>query len=922
MYWFDWNGDGDFNDALETVDYGSVIVGSHSIGIAVPLGATGSGGYVQSRFRLYASEPSAKTVFGYAAGGEVEDYAWPIAATFARISGFNAYLSNGQVVVKWETNAEVKTIGFYLQRQIAGTEAFEPLNDGFLPGLLNSPQGGTYSYIDASALPGQPYTYELVEIEADGKENVYGPYTVIAARELPKQLSAIGGQSLKTGAGGYYREARGLTVAKRNIVKPKYIYASKSSMQKQAAASASLTPLKIAVAQRGIHAVSAAEIASLTGASEAAIKKMLSSCGLTLAYNGRALNYFVNGNGLMFYSDAVNSLYSTENVYWLSAGKSSCKKLAPIEAEPKVSGVLSFADKLHVEEDRYAASSVFFDPKADFWLWDYIVSGYASYGSKNFTVQTHGVASAEHGVLVVNLQGASNTAIPDEHHVVVNLNGVKIGEGRWDGLEPYVLELEFDHSLLHEGANTVNVTGLLDTGAPYSVFYIDSFDIGYQRRYQAANNELVAPGVDKQNIKIDGFTGIDIHVFDISNSSIPKQIKTLAIENNGGNFAATFGPTYSNSKYLALTAATFKQPSFIEAVEPSNLRDKNNKGDYLIITPAELKDAVQALADYRQGQGLTPFIVELEDIFNEFAYGNYNPQAIKDFIAYAAVKWQTPPAYVLLVGEGTYDYKNIMGTNDNLMPTMLAGTYYGLFPADNQYVDTQGNDHVPEIPIGRLPVVSATELQTVIGKIIAYESTGGSGKHRVLMMADNADIAGDFPADSDELAATVPLTHTVKKVYLSHLSINQARDAVMSSINNGVGLANYIGHSGVIGFADEGLLTIGDMGLLNNGNKLPIVTAMTCVIGQYAIPGFDALGEALVLRNGGGATAVLAPTGLSFNADAMILNRILYNQYFYGNRARIGDVLLGSFQENSITNYKQYIFDIYSFLGDPAMTLQ
>ena len=47
---------------------------------------------------------------------------------------------------------------------------------------------------------------------------------------------------------------------------------------------------------------------------------------------------------------------------------------------------------------------------------------------------------------------------------------------------------------------------------------------------------------------------------------------------------------------------------------------------------------------------------------NEFNYGIYNPKAIRDFLSYAYNNWKKSPRYVVLAGNGTYDYKNNLGT--------------------------------------------------------------------------------------------------------------------------------------------------------------------------------------------------------------------------------------------------------------------
>ncbi len=75
------------------------------------------------------------------------------------------------------------------------------------------------------------------------------------------------------------------------------------------------------------------------------------------------------------------------------------------------------------------------------------------------------------------------------------------------------------------------------------------------------------------------------------------------------------------------------------------------------------------------------------------------------------------------------------------------------------------------------------------------------------------------------------------------------------------------------GLAGVGLLTLNDLTTsLNNADKRPLLAALTCIVGNFALPGIDTLGEALVKYPAGGMIAVWAPSGLSVNEKAVLLN--------------------------------------------------
>jgi hypothetical protein len=492
---------------------------------------------------------------------------------------------------------------------------------------------------------------------------------------------------------------------------------------------------------------------------------------------------------------------------------------------------------------------------------------------------------------------------------------------KWDGQSPNTVQYSFSQELLTEGDNTIEVKGLLDTGASQSIFYVDSFDLSYHRLYQAVDNRLIARGDGNPVVTIEGFTEPDIFVFDVTDANKPKVINAATIDEHGaGNYRVSFTPSSPDSLYLAAAINNgLLTPDSILAGNASSLKQSNNRADYLVIAPDELKEASQALASYRQSKGLKTMVVELEDIINEFNYGIYSPEAIKDFLSYAYKKWTKSPRYVVLVGEGTYDYKDNKGFGDNLMPIMVADTPSGLAPSDTLYADVKGNS-VPEMAIGRLPVLTPEELQYILNKIIAYE--GSTHNNRVIMLADNDDGGGDFHADSDYIAALTPPEYTKVKIYLPEPGqVNVFRQMLIDEMNYGSVLVNYIGHAGVDRLATEGLLRTIDLVSLVNQNSLPVLTAMTCNVGQYAVPGYDSLSEALVLKNNGGAVAVWAPTGLSLNSLARVLDEKFIKAVFESKKPVLGDAILKAFKGYNSEGGSSFMMDIYNLQGDPALKM-
>ena len=120
----------------------------------------------------------------------------------------------------------------------------------------------------------------------------------------------------------------------------------------------------------------------------------------------------------------------------------------------------------------------------DYWLWDVIISGQVA---KSFPLFLNGISSNGNARLSILLKGA--TATP--HHVKVILNGSEIGESSWQGTDSHQFTISFNQSILQENQNTIRIEGILSGNTPYSIFYIDSFDLKTGESGKIAGKSLV-----------------------------------------------------------------------------------------------------------------------------------------------------------------------------------------------------------------------------------------------------------------------------------------------------------------------------------------------------------------------------------------------------------------------------------------------
>ena len=112
-----------------------------------------------------------------------------------------------------------------------------------------------------------------------------------------------------------------------------------------------------------------------------------------------------------------------------------------------------------------------------------------------------------------------------------------------------------------------------------------------------------------------------------------------------------------------------------------------------------------------------------------------------------------------------------------------------------------------------------------------------------------------------------------------------------------------------------------DVNSLTNGNRLPVVTAMTCVAGNFAFPGYDSLSEALVSMQNGGSIAFFGPSGMALNHDSKELAKMFYQGIFTEKEKVLGDAVIKAFAEYKALYGGSYLLYIYNLQGDPALKL-
>ncbi len=826
--------------------------------------------------------------------------------TPAVVAGLRAVADPHGPLVEWSTVSEIGGAGFDLYRLDANGVQWEKVNQRPIAPLVGAPQGGTYRVEDPGAPRAGSLRYLVVETAIDGSVREHGPFetTLAASGPIETPLAVASGDADDRAAVPHVDPSwAGRIAAARDEEVTNRLAARQISKN---------TALAVGVDASGLYRIDAAAVAQALGLTAKEVQQKLAGGAFALTLQGQPVAYSLDtaGQGLFFWGQAVDSLYSAANVYWLQSGSGLAMGAASggNPGAPASPG-RSFASTATAEKDLFAAVVVPADADSDYWYWDYVIAGDPTDGAKTFAVDAPGFAGGA-AQLAVGLHGASSA----DHHVLVSLNGVALGDARWSGLNAETATFQVPSNVLLASGNQVLVSA--DPLAAGSIFYVDRFDTTYPRSFVAQGDQLAFHADGAGAVTVAGFSAAPVRVFDLTDPRRPKAVAGLRVE-PAPTSGVTLLPSSPSTPYVAVGPAAVRAPLWLRPASTVNLRAAGNGADYLVVTTAALKGPASELAALRAGQGLSTAVVDIADVMDQWNGGVASPHALHDFLAYAHANWRPAPRYVVLAGAGNFDYRNLLGNGGNLVPPLMVDTPWGLFASDNRLADVDG-DGLPDFAIGRLPVVSAAELSAVVEKIAAYESAGGTGwSGHLLALADETDGAVDFAADSAAFTNDyLPPGWSEQSISLGGSGLAAARSSLFTALGGGVDLVTYLGHGGLDRLAAAGLLVSEDVAGLTNAPRLPVVAALTCSVNRFEVPGFSSLGEELVRQPGGGVAAWSA-SGLSYHVEGRALGSWFLRELGKPANPRLGDAVLAALRDVSRSGVAATL-DLYTLLGDPA----
>lgn len=426
--------------------------------------------------------------------------------------------------------------------------------------------------------------------------------------------------------------------------------------------------------------------------------------------------------------------------------------------------------------------------------------------------------------------------------------------------------------------------------------------------------------------------------------NITNPLTPLLISQNEGAFRWTASGAKILQKYIGFKTDDAFQPVNWQRVANQNIAASPTP-DMLIVTPAAWASEANRLAGYRNTRdGLEVLVVTTDQIYNEYASGRPDITAVRDFARQLYRKTPGKLKYLLLFGDATYDYRNLLHnqsqaqraawvpvyeSRESLNPvyTYSSDDYFGFMDADEgDWNENTAGDHSVDIGVGRLPVKSAVEAKIVVDKLIRYESSFGMWKNTIRFVADDGD-GNIHQRHADQLADLIQGRMFSVRSFIDEVpqtttdagqkapAINKA---IRDAIDNGTLILNYTGHGGTSGWAEEQVLTLADMLSSRGMNNLPLLLTATCEFGRYDDPGVVSGAELMVLSPKGAAVGAISTTRPVYSSTNFALNKAFYEALLNAKPGqRLGDffeytknnALAGSLNRN------------FTLLADPSMVL-
>ncbi len=500
-----------------------------------------------------------------------------------------------------------------------------------------------------------------------------------------------------------------------------------------------------------------------------------------------------------------------------------------------------------------------------------------------------------------------------------------------------------------------------NNGNPSSIAYLDYVSVEATRllKFEGKQfffkNKSVATSSGVVQYNMTNTTSVseiwDItNKYDVTNVLNSDRASTISFKSQAG----------MERTYLTVTPSNYYEPLRDNnvAVSNQNLKGtifKNAQGqfediDYIIVASNNFVTQAERLAQINRTQyGLNVKVVTLKEIYNEFSSGQQDVGAIRNFVRYVYMNASSEGSrlkYLCLFGDASYDYKNRISNNTNIVPSWYS---YNSFSLTSSYIsddfygcmdENEGNandsSYKLDIAVGRILADTPQRAKDLVDKIELYHknSSYGSWRNNFLVVSDDIDQSGEQQLQNttdfigNEVATEKPFMNVVKihsDAYQQEATSSGERypkvnKAIKDAIEVGALVVNYFGHGGEDGLAAEFIFDKVDAQEIRNVCKFNCFVTVTCEFTKFDNPQRPTGGEYIYWNKQGGSISLITTTREIFLTVGVGFNVVLEKYLFaFGSDdyPSMAEALRLAKNDPVISTQKQVVF----FIGDPAMKL-
>lgn len=543
----------------------------------------------------------------------------------------------------------------------------------------------------------------------------------------------------------------------------------------------------------------------------------------------------------------------------------------------------------------------------------------------------------------------------------IDLNGSQLSNMVFGPIgDPILATGDNYSSTINLNSSTANITlNYNNNGNPASTAYLDYISIEASSSLNYNNGQLTFYNNDLDldseivNYEISNSNNISA-IWDISDISNVFEIST----SQEANFS--FKSIYSSSnKFIAFDNSNFITPVIEGDSQISNQNIKediflNNQNeiepvDYIIIARSEMKIQAERLAEInREVNGLNVKVVELNKIYNEFSSGNQDIAAIRNFIRYIYNNTSNNNSlkYLCLFGDASYDYKERIPNNTNIIPSWNSINSFSL---SSSYVSDDffgmmdlgeglmSNSNKLDIAVGRILADSNSRAKDLVDKVETYYSQNSFNdwRNKIIVISDDVDESWEniIQSTSNDIADLISENKpffNAKKILADAFNQEtssggerypEVKNQIINGIKQGALVVNYFGHGGEDGLARERIFDKIDAEEITN-DKYNCFVSVTCEFTKFDNPNRETAGEFLYWNKNGGSIALITTTRQIFVSVGVDFNLTLENYLFSlesDTYVSMAEALRLTKIDPSISGSDQR--RLVFFIGDPAMKL-